>query len=401
MCGVQNWKSKRKTVISLFLYLSLLRHFGCSEKILDRFSFPFVLPFHLPFPSFLLKYHAKFLGLGFLFFNDKFYNMCTVFFLPSDLSEISAHNISLCLPGFLGSSTFGLLEGSKHANFPLTNNAWGAGVISLERSRKPLLTNFVCPFVMSKGREFNIPHLSFFVSYANKCWKDRANSFGFNPSSKCMPSSFAERNSQVRYTQSNCQQPVPSPCSQGNRFCLFGNVCGGSFPAAWAADEGLAPWNKGGWAEPCENWCKCCLECWRRPQCALYGAAQPTLPAGKIFRTKAAVCFQEPLSSAVLPLHPETLVVTRASSQLALQGTGLWYSSCHWHWWPKQKTEWGQWKGFPRGAVGCRTKKYIFWLKAQGPYNYHSTSMSHCSVCCRNSKCLFVFFSYVLHVRRN
>lgn len=122
MCGVQNWESKRKTVISLFLYLGSLRHFGCSEKILDRFSFLFVLPFHLPFPSFLLKYHAKFLGLGFVFFNDKFYNVRTFFFLLSDLSEISAHNVSLCLPVFLGSSTFGLLKGSKHANFPLTSN---------------------------------------------------------------------------------------------------------------------------------------------------------------------------------------------------------------------------------------------------------------------------------------
>lgn len=152
VCGVQNRESKRKTVISLFLYLCSLRHFGCSEKILDRFSFLSVPPSHLPFPSFLLKYHAKFLGLGFLFFNDKFYNPCTTlfFFLPSDLSEISTHNISLCLPLFLGSSTFGLLEGSKHANFPLSS-AVEEGVISLKESRKPLLARwfgfFFCPFV--------------------------------------------------------------------------------------------------------------------------------------------------------------------------------------------------------------------------------------------------------------
>lgn len=63
------------------------------------------------------------------------------FFLPSDLSEISTHNISLCLPVFLGSSTFGLLEGNKHANFPLTSTI-EEGVISLEASRKPLLTRF-------------------------------------------------------------------------------------------------------------------------------------------------------------------------------------------------------------------------------------------------------------------
>lgn len=50
-----------------------------------------------------------------------------------------------------------------------------------------------------------------------------------------MPSSFTERNSQVGYTQPNCQQPVPSPCSQENRVCLFGNVCGDSFPAAWVS----------------------------------------------------------------------------------------------------------------------------------------------------------------------
>lgn len=79
--GVQNHESKRKTVISLFLYLCSLRHFGYSEKIFDSFSFS---PPPLPVPPFLLKYHAKFLGLVFLLFNDKFYNLCTVvsFFSP-------------------------------------------------------------------------------------------------------------------------------------------------------------------------------------------------------------------------------------------------------------------------------------------------------------------------------
>lgn len=83
------------------------------------------------------------------------------FFFPPDLSEISTHNISLCLPVFLGSSALGLLEGSKHANFPLTSNAEEEGVISLEVPGKLLFTNFICPFAGDKGREFNIPHLPF------------------------------------------------------------------------------------------------------------------------------------------------------------------------------------------------------------------------------------------------
>lgn len=76
VCGVQNHESKRKTVISLFLYLCSLRHFGYSENIFDRF-FLLVPPPPPPCSSFSFEV-SKFLGLFFLLFNDKFYNPCTV-----------------------------------------------------------------------------------------------------------------------------------------------------------------------------------------------------------------------------------------------------------------------------------------------------------------------------------
>lgn len=90
--------------------------------------------------------------------------------------------------------------------------------------------------------------------------------------------------------------------------------------------------------------------------------ASPALPVGKILRTAAARCFQEPLSS--------------------WKRTGGWKQPV-WHWQPDRRTEKGWWNAFPEAFAGSSTEKDIFWLKAQGPHNYRSLSLTH--ACCRNS----------------
>lgn len=224
--------------------------------------------------------------------------MCTIFFFPLTCQryQLTTYPLFACF-----SRQFYIWSPRKKVNMPIFHWLTMFKVRGWFHYRGP--ENHCSPilFVPLWGaKEGNLIFLIYWF-LSNMCWKDRANSFHLvlipHPNACHLP--FRERNCQVGYTQSNCQQPVPSHCSQENCFCLFGNVCGDSFPAAWAVHEHLGI--REFWAAPCEDWCKCCLEHWRRPQCTLYRAAKCPLPVGKIFRMKAEVCFQELLSSAVLP----------------------------------------------------------------------------------------------------
>lgn len=196
-----------------------------------------------------------------------------------------------------------------------------------------------------------------------------------------MPSSFTEGNSPVGDIQPNCQQLAPSPRSQAPWFCLFWNACWDSFPVAWAAREGLTPLDKGGRAEPHKEGCK---------RCSLTSGALEEVTVCYVRSSKASsTCREKSLG------QQQPSAFKSPWAQLCCRSTQRprWWPGTHHAWHrrgqergtalvggtgdPNRRQKGAGQRASPEASAGCRTKKLIFWLKSQGPYNYHGLSLSH------------------------